>query len=303
LLTEIQQTKEKFGKGLNIQMIKKYGGFNSENPIQTKKEYFATSLTMSFYLKEVIKNYPDKIKVDPNTLINPTTSDYDNYVKREKAFLILDQNLRISVVEKEMSIRLILKEDKNLGPGDWITVANVKDLTGAEVKSVNAALDIIKGKPRNVIIKDEEYAFLITNIVRNPIEIGVLEESDNSVTSRKERTETFSFASIEHVPIFPGCENVDDKRSCFNDKIQLHISKNFRYPMEAQEAGIQGRVSVMFTISSIGTIENINMRGPDKLLEDEVERIIKKLPKMIPGKNKGVAVNVPFSIPVTFKLQ
>ena len=59
----------------------------------------------------------------------------------------------------------------------------------------------------------------------------------------------------------------------------------------------------MFTISSKGTIENIIMRGPDKLLEDEVERIIKRLPNMTPGKNKGNAVNVPFSIPVNFKLQ
>ena len=56
-------------------------------------------------------------------------------------------------------------------------------------------------------------------------------------------------------------------------------------------------------ISSEGTIENIKMRGPDKLLEDEVERIIKRLPQMTPGKQSGKAVNVPFSIPVQFKLQ
>jgi outer membrane biosynthesis protein TonB len=59
----------------------------------------------------------------------------------------------------------------------------------------------------------------------------------------------------------------------------------------------------MFMISREGNIDNIRMRGPDKLLEDEVERIIKKLPQMIPGKSKGIAVNVPFSIPVNFKLE
>jgi len=111
------------------------------------------------------------------------------------------------------------------------------------------------------------------------------------------------FAVVDEVPIFPGCEDAADKRSCFNDKIQLHISKNFNYPLAAQEAGIQGRVSVMFLITSDGTIDNIKMRGPDKLLEDEVERIIKKLPKMSPGKHKGKLVSVPFSIPVNFKLQ
>ena len=50
----------------------------------------------------------------------------------------------------------------------------------------------------------------------------------------------------------------------------------------------------MFNINSEVVIENIKLRGPDKLLEDEVERIIKRLPKMRPGKNDGVAVNVPF---------
>lgn len=111
------------------------------------------------------------------------------------------------------------------------------------------------------------------------------------------------FAVVDEVPIFPGCENMDDKRACFNDKIQLHISKNFRYPSEAQKAGIQGRVSVIFRISPEGIVENIKTKGPDASLENEVVRIIKRLPVMTPGKNKGVSVNVPFSIPVNFKLQ
>lgn len=59
----------------------------------------------------------------------------------------------------------------------------------------------------------------------------------------------------------------------------------------------------MFVIQEDGSIGQLHMRGPDKLLEDEVERIIKRLPYMTPGKQKGTVVAVPFSIPVTFKLQ
>lgn len=112
------------------------------------------------------------------------------------------------------------------------------------------------------------------------------------------------FAVIEDVPIFPGCENVakSKKRECFQEKIQKHIAKNFRYPEIAQEMGIQGRVAVMFTIDKDGSITNIRVRGPDKNLEAEATRIIKKLPKMTPGKQRGRAVRVPFSIPITFKL-
>ncbi len=111
------------------------------------------------------------------------------------------------------------------------------------------------------------------------------------------------FAVIEDVPVFPGCENAKDKRECFNEMMQKHIRKNFQYPEIAQEMGVQGRVSVMFTIQKDGSIGNIRMRGPDKNLEAEAKRIIEKLPKMTPGKQRGRAVRVPFSIPITFKLQ
>jgi len=111
------------------------------------------------------------------------------------------------------------------------------------------------------------------------------------------------FAVIEDVPVFPGCEGASNKKACFQEQMQKHIRKNFRYPEIAQEMGVQGRVSVVFVIQKDGSIGNIRMRGPDKNLEAEALRIIKKLPKMTPGKQRGRAVKVPFSIPITFKLQ
>ena len=111
------------------------------------------------------------------------------------------------------------------------------------------------------------------------------------------------FAVIEDVPVFPGCENAKDKKACFQEQMQNHIRKNFRYPEIAQEMGVQGRVSVIFVIQKDGSIGNIRMRGPDKNLEAEAMRIIQKLPKMTPGKQRGRPVKVPFSIPITFKLQ
>ncbi|MFL2631676.1 MAG: energy transducer TonB [Candidatus Marisimplicoccus sp.] len=113
------------------------------------------------------------------------------------------------------------------------------------------------------------------------------------------------FAVIEDVPIFPGCESVakSERRTCFQDKINQHIRRNFRYPEIAQEMGIQGRVYVNFIIAKDGSITNIRMRGPDKNLENEAQRIISRLPQMTPGKQRGRAVRVPFSIPITFRLQ
>ncbi|MEH6682469.1 MAG: energy transducer TonB [Sediminicola sp.] len=130
----------------------------------------------------------------------------------------------------------------------------------------------------------------------------VMEVADIAVEEVEEEIDV-PFAVIEDVPVFPGCENEKDKRACFNEMMQKHIRKNFQYPEIAQEMGVQGRVSVMFVIQKDGSIGNVRMRGPDKNLEAEAARIIGKLPKMTPGKQRGRAVRVPFSIPITFKLQ
>ncbi|GMN11769.1 energy transducer TonB [Croceitalea sp. MTPC9] len=115
---------------------------------------------------------------------------------------------------------------------------------------------------------------------------------------------TVPFSVIEEVPIFPGCEQLskEEKRICFQQKIQEHVKNNFKYPPMALEMGIQGRVYVQFVINAQGHISHIRTRGPDHLLEKEAERIIACLPRMTPGMQRGNPVKVPYSIPVTFKL-
>lgn len=110
------------------------------------------------------------------------------------------------------------------------------------------------------------------------------------------------FSVIDEVPVFPGCEGAEDKRRCFNEKIMAHISKNFNYPQAAQDAGIQGMVNVILTIDKNGSVKNLKTRGPDALLENETKRIMGLLPTMKPGKQKGKSVDVPFSIPISFRL-
>ena len=109
--------------------------------------------------------------------------------------------------------------------------------------------------------------------------------------------------SIEEVPVFPGCEDEKDKRACFQKMMNKHINKVFRYPEIAQEMGIEGKVYTQFTIQKDGNIGGILLRGPDGILEKEAERIINKLPKMTPGKQRDRNVKVAFTIPINFKLQ
>ncbi len=126
---------------------------------------------------------------------------------------------------------------------------------------------------------------------------------DNIDFTKDPVDEIIPFTVIEDVPVFPGCEGADDKRACFQEMMQKHIRKNFRYPEIAQEMGQQGRVHVVFVIQKDGGIDEVRMRGPHEVLETEAARIISKLPKMTPGKQRGNPVKVPFSIPITFRLQ
>ncbi|UJH68350.1 energy transducer TonB [Allomuricauda sp. SCSIO 65647] len=153
-----------------------------------------------------------------------------------------------------------------------------------------------------VVEDEEEVEETVIESTETSQEEEVMEVEEVEVEEVEEDI-SVPFAVIEDVPIFPGCEGAKDKKSCFQEMMQKHIRKNFRYPEIAQEMGVQGRVNVIFVIQKDGSIGNIRMRGPDKNLEAEALRIIQKLPKMTPGKQRGRPVKVPFSIPITFKLQ
>lgn len=113
------------------------------------------------------------------------------------------------------------------------------------------------------------------------------------------------FAVIEEVPSFPGCEELprNERLPCFNTKVSEHIKATFKYPPKARIKNIEGRVLVMFVINKEGDITNIETKGGDPILQTEALRIVRLLPKMKPGMQKGKPVNVKYALPITFKLQ
>ncbi|MFS4466797.1 TonB family protein [Maribacter sp. 2210JD10-5] len=203
-------------------------------------------------------------------------------------------------------------EDK----GQTIKVMDMNQLTTAEELKINETLKTLSSgqqewELRVVDKAGDEVKFVNDNTPGNYISgfFGERIKAKMVINSKISAEDFFGanamvvpFSVVEHVPVFPGCENVEDKRSCFQKMMQKHISKNFRYPEEAQKLGIEGRVSVMFIVAKDGSIQGLRKRGPDKLLEDEAERIIRKLPKMVPGQKEGKNVSVAYSIPISFKL-
>lgn len=130
-------------------------------------------------------------------------------------------------------------------------------------------------------------------------------EKITEVTEEEEATEDIAFAIIEEPPVFPGCNGTkSEKKDCFNTQITLLVQKNFRGNI-AQDLGLAPgikKIFVLFTIDKNGDITNIRIRAPHKSLEAEARRVIKLLPKMIPGKQRNKNVNVSYALPITFKV-
>ena len=114
------------------------------------------------------------------------------------------------------------------------------------------------------------------------------------------------FAIIENVPEFPGCEkgNNEAKRKCMSDKIAKFVQRKFNTEL-AGDLGLTGRqrISVIFKIDRSGNVTGVRARAPHPRLEKEAQRVINLLPKMKPGRQRGKAVIVPYSLPIIFQVQ
>ncbi|MBT8322072.1 MAG: TonB family protein [Eudoraea sp.] len=189
---------------------------------------------------------------------------------------------------------------------DWnIEISEVEELDVPMVPVIKVEKPkqkIVKTPPLIEIIEDHKEA-IETVIAPTDIDQNTSVIAIDSIEVPEKDLEEVPFIRIEEVPVFPGCEGANDKRACFQEMIMEHVRKNFRYPQLAQEMGLQGRVSIAFKIEKDGSIGDVRMRGPHKILEEEAGRIISKLPRMTPGKQRGRAVKVPFMMPIVFKLQ
>ncbi|MBN4070611.1 energy transducer TonB, partial [Olleya sp. AH-315-F22] len=114
------------------------------------------------------------------------------------------------------------------------------------------------------------------------------------------------FEIIDEVPIYSGCETLStntERRKCMSDKINKLVMENFNTKL-GKELGLKGRqrISVIFKIDNEGNIVDVKSRAPHPDLETEAIRVIGLLPNMIPGKQNGKNVIVPYSLPIIFQI-
>ncbi len=102
------------------------------------------------------------------------------------------------------------------------------------------------------------------------------------------------FQVVEEMPKFPGGLQ----------EAMVFIGKNIKYPVEAQQAKIEGRVIVRFVVGRDGSVSDVEvMRGVSPELDAEAVRVVSMMPKWIPGKQRGKAVAVKYTMPIMFRLQ
>ena len=114
-------------------------------------------------------------------------------------------------------------------------------------------------------------------------------------------------AFVETVPVYPGCEKAkdnDERRKCMSDKISKLVQKNFDGSI-ASEYGLSGiqRIQVQFKIDKEGHVTNIKTRSAHPKLNEEAERVMNRIPEMVPGKQLDKPVGVIYSLPIIFKVQ
>lgn len=113
------------------------------------------------------------------------------------------------------------------------------------------------------------------------------------------------FAVIEQIPIYPGCENLQNTsgKRCLKDSIDAFIQRNFN-PKTITNLGLKGRqrINVIFKFNKDGDVVDVRARASHPALEREASRVVSLLPKMKPGKQRGKVVTVPYSLPIIFQV-
>lgn len=150
-----------------------------------------------------------------------------------------------------------------------------------EVEILNVVDDNVKTESVEIQVEDNKD---IEVVIAPPVEASVVEEVEEEI-----------FVVVESMPEFPGGQQ----------EMMKFLAENIKYPVIAQENNVQGRVICQFVVEKDGKVTDIQVvrSSGDASLDKEAKRVIESMPKWKPGKQRGKAVRVKYTIPVNFRLQ
>ena len=177
--------------------------------------------------------------------------------------------------------------------GDIVLEEEIIPITMPEKKTVPPPPQAVsQAEVLNIVEDDAEIEE--TTIVSAEDQSEFVEITDDvPIVVEEPEQEEQIFQVVENQPEFPGGMA----------ELMKFLQKNIKYPSICQEQGIQGRVIVQFVVNTDGSIVDIKvLRGVDPYLDKEAIRVVSKMPKWKPGKQRGKAVRCSFNLPVRFKL-
>lgn len=181
----------------------------------------------------------------------------------------------------------VLKSDiaNSLSPSDNFDGVEFADIESMEEVFVMSDIDIEDTSDSSDWDNDSQMKVSVRDIEERGIDIKEEESLDDTVDK--------PYTLVEQMPVYPGGEGAMNK----------FVKENLRYPVTAQEEGIQGRVNIRFIVEKDGTISNVNiLRGIDSKCDKEAVRLVKSFPKWVPGKQNGNVVRVCYTMPIKFYL-
>ncbi|MCL8007197.1 M56 family metallopeptidase [Gelidibacter japonicus] len=244
------------------------------------------------YMKYVIMDMMAKKEKEGDL----TEIDKENYEKRMKAYDTYEDYLEFKKTEKAIESWENGGRDGELR----LVVNDIGKLTEAEEKRKTEKLALIK--------KDDFYYKL--NITDGKSST-VLDFGKKDQEEKKKSFESYDvevpYAVIDQPPLFDGCEasgSKDHDKRCTSDNIAQFVNKNFNVAI-AEELNLKGRqrINVIFKIGEDGKVRNVMARAPHPKLEAEAIRVIQSMPNFTPGKQRGEAVTVPYSLPILFQVK
>jgi len=283
-----------------------------------------TTLTEEELVQKYLEEYRSKYKDNIEKLFSENKTDYNNYLNtldqyaRLKAKFLFMAEVHKEKTGKDSNILKVLKietyqdylnnKKTQEAKDNWI--GNPKRgtlrLLVEDLDNLTTEEEALKQSKLAQINKEEWYHALVISDGYRHIKIEVREPKGDYIHDSNNEIDV-PFSVIEQVPLIEGCEtlvNLKEQKECFSNKISEHVMKNFNTELANNldlEKGVK-RIFVSFKIDVNGDVVNVKARAPHKDLEEEAIRVINLLPKMTPGTDKGKQVNVPYSLPITFKV-
>ena len=181
-----------------------------------------------------------------------------------------------------------------------------------EIEEEIPIIDLVKPPPPPAVVIDDSKAIedeeeVEENVIKST-EISQEDEIEieDIIVDELIEDDEIIISVVENVPEYPGCEKGSntEKRKCMSAKIAKFVQRKFNTDL-AGDLGLSGRqrINVIFKIDKSGNVTGVRSRAPHPRLEKEAARVINLLPKMKPGRQRGKAVIVPYSLPITFQVQ